>query len=175
MVNVLLNAHSLRFSLGIFICVLGQGVRNGVSLQSRGGEPRDTHGTRASCISLPRWSLPCTWIRQQGSSWSSCAVSSCPCRSWRCTRPTRPTRWPGSCWELCKGTHRIAHGHHRVSWAAHKGHQLQLLALHGVTLKSHTVSLRVLSKHFSKSGRLGAVTTSLETLFQCPDFFWYPT
>ena len=62
--------------------------------------PTPTHGTQASCTSLPEMSQPCTWSRPRGSSWPCDAASSCPSRRWRCTRPTRPTRWSGSCWEL---------------------------------------------------------------------------
>lgn len=53
----------------------------------------------------------------------------------------------------------------------HKDLPAQLLTLHR-TPKSSTVSLGVCSKWFLNSGRLGAVSTSLGTLFQCPIILW---
>lgn len=46
--------------------------------------------------------------------------------------------------------------------------EVQLLSLHNTTPKSHTTSLRVLSKCLLNFDRYGAMTTSLGGLFQCP-------
>lgn len=51
----------------------------------------------------------------------------------------------------------------------HKGHQVQILAVHGATPKSHALCLRALSMRLSSSVRLDALTTSLRSLFQCPN------
>lgn len=51
-----------------------------------------------------------------------------------------------------------------------KAHWVQLLGPHKPP-KNQTRCLRELSKYFLNSGRLGAVTTALVSLFQCPTTF----
>ncbi|RMC05378.1 hypothetical protein DUI87_18567 [Hirundo rustica rustica] len=50
--------------------------------------------------------------------------------------------------------------------------RVQLPTLHRTSPESHHVP-KSIAKHFLNSGRLGAVATSLESLFQCPNLtFW---
>ncbi|KAJ7417988.1 cAMP and cAMP-inhibited cGMP 3',5'-cyclic phosphodiesterase 10A [Willisornis vidua] len=54
----------------------------------------------------------------------------------------------------------------------HKDYQVLLWDLHRTIPKSHIMCLRALSKCFLISERLGAVTTFLESLLQCPTTLW---
>lgn len=75
---------------------------------------------------------------------------------------------------FCECFHRITKPqNHRICWVEgdQKDQQVQILALHSTISKSHIMYKRALSKHFLNF-KLGAVTTSLRSLFQCPAMLW---